>query len=246
MIETAAALVLAHVLADFVFQTDAMVRSKALPGVLLVHVAIVAAASWAALGLAPAAGPILLVGISHLVIDWLKQRHGSQTFGPFALDQAAHLAMIALAAALWPASYTAGLWGLPWPSGLDAAKAHAPQAMVLVAGLVAAVWAGGHAVRAMMAGLPIPADPTEDDRLPQGGRLIGRLERLLILMLVLADYTAGIGFLIAAKSVLRFSELARDRDRRVSEYVIIGTLASFAWGLAVSFATAAALRALAP
>jgi hypothetical protein len=117
--------------------------------------------------------------------------------------------------------------------------------MAAGAGLVAAVWAGGYAVQALMQGLKLPDDPASDTSLPQGGRLIGRLERLMILMLVLAGQPEGIGFLIAAKSILRFSELAREGDRRVSEYVIIGTLASFAWGLGAAYATAAALAALA-
>ena len=57
-----------------------------------------------------------------------------------------------------------------------------------------------------MIGLP-PPDP---ESLPKGGRLIGRLERAMILMLVIAGQPDGIGFLIAAKSMLRFNELARD------------------------------------
>jgi hypothetical protein len=68
----------------------------------------------------------------------------------------------------------------------------------------------------------------------------------MILMLVLAGRVEGIGFLIAAKSVLRFNELARDDDRRVSEYVIIGTLASFAWGVGAAFLARLALQALGP
>ena len=68
----------------------------------------------------------------------------------------------------------------------------------------------------------------------------------MILMLVIAGQPDGIGFLIAAKSLLRFNELARDQDRRVSEYVIIGTLASFAWGLTTAFATRLTLAALSP
>ena len=47
--------------------------------------------------------------------------------------------------------------------------------MALAAGLIATVWAGGYAVRALMAGLKLPPDPA--DSLPQGGQLIGRLER---------------------------------------------------------------------
>ena len=93
-----------------------------------------------------------------------------------------------------------------------------------------------------MSDLPQP-DPAS---LPKGGRLIGRLERAMILMLVIAGRADGIGFLIAAKSVLRFNELARDDDRRVSEYVIIGTLASFAWGLGAAFLARLALGALGP
>ena len=54
----------------------------------------------------------------------------------------------------------------------------------------------------------------------------------IIFLLVLAGYPAGVGFLIAAKSILRF-----DKDPKASEYVIIGTRASFGWALLVSFAT---------
>ena len=69
----------------------------------------------------------------------------------------------------------------------------------------------------------------------------------MILMLVLADQPDGIGLLIAAKSILRFNELARDAgDRRASEYVIIGTLASFAWAIGTAWATAAVLAGARP
>jgi hypothetical protein len=94
-----------------------------------------------------------------------------------------------------------------------------------------------------MTGLKLPTDPGAD--LPLGGQLIGRLERLMILMLLLAHQPDAIGLLIAAKSILRFNELARDTDRRASEYVIIGTLASFAWAMATAYATLGALRLLA-
>jgi Protein of unknown function (DUF3307) len=243
MLETAVALAFAHLLADFLMQTSAMIRAKARPGVLLLHVGIVTAVSWAALGFPLAPALLALVAASHFAIDWLKLRFGGEGFAAFALDQAGHLAVIALAAALFPGAWAAGLWDdaaalVPWLVRL-------PEGMALAAGLIAAVWAGGYAVQALMHGVKLPADPATDASLPQGGRLIGRLERLMILMLVLAGEPEGIGFLIAAKSILRFSELAREDDRRVSEYVIIGTLASFAWGLGAAYATSALLAALA-
>ena len=79
---------------------------------LLTHTGIVALASWAALGFAPVPLLILLVAASHFVIDGLKIRHGGPGFAAFAADQAAHLAMIALAAALVPGAWTQGLWTL--------------------------------------------------------------------------------------------------------------------------------------
>lgn len=247
MLETAVALVFAHCLADFVLQSDAMVRDKTRTPVLLAHAGIVALASWAALGLAPAPLLILFVAASHVLVDALKLRYGGAGFAAFATDQAAHLAAIALAAALVPDAYAAGLWTRPH-GPLGPWMPLLPQAMALAAGLIATVWAGGYAVRTLMSAL---AFTEARDSLPKGGQLIGRLERLMILMLLLADQPDGIGLLIAAKSILRFNELARDASapdagRRASEYVIIGTLASFAWAIATAWATDAALRALAP
>ncbi len=237
MLETAVALAFGHSLADFLMQTDNMVRFKARLKVLLLHVAIVAAVSWAALGFPFQPLPILLIAASHFAIDWLKLRHGNSGFGPFVIDQAGHLAMIAIAATLFPGAWAAGLWAHAGPP-----LALLPQAMALGAGFVFAVWGGDYAVRTLMSQLT-PPDP---DSLPRGGRLIGRLERAMSLMLVIAGQPDGIGFLIAAKSLLRFNDLAHDKDRRVSEYVIIGTLASFAWELVAAFATHLALDGLGP
>lgn len=236
MLETAVALALGHAAADFLLQTDAMVRYKSRPTVLLKHVAIVGAASWAALGFALAPLLLALVMVTHYAIDWTKIRWGGTAFMPFALDQAAHLVVIGFGAWLFPDAFRGGLWGV---LGADA---RLPQAMTLAAGAIATVTAGDHAVRAMMQNLATP-DPSS---LPRGGRLIGRLERTMILMLVLADQAEAVGFLIAAKSLLRFNELVRDADRSASEYVIIGTLASFAWGFAAAFATGFAFRSLGP
>ncbi len=55
------------------------------------------------------------------------------------------------------------------------------------------------------------------------GRLIGRLERLLLMLLVAMGQWEAVGFLLAAKSVARFRELD---DKTFSDYYLIGTLAS--------------------
>lgn len=239
MMETAVALLLGHALGDFALQTDAMVRRKREPLVLLAHVAVVVAATWVALGLPPAWDLLALIALTHLGIDAAKLSWGGPGFQSFAVDQTGHLAALTLGAALFPDAYGNGLWAR-LASGPLPEAALLPAGMAVGAALLLAVWAGGYAVAALMTGVKMPATI---DSLPRGGRLIGKLERLLIVMLVLAGEPDGIGFLIAAKSILRFNELA-GTDRHVSEYVIIGTLASFAWAIGVGYATLAALRAL--
>jgi hypothetical protein len=89
----------------------------------------------------------------------------------------------------------------------------------------------------------LPADVTAES-LPGAGRIIGLLERGLIFALILLGQPAGVGLLIAAKSILRFG--AVKDDRALSEYVIIGTLASFSWAILVAYGTLLGLTVLPP
>jgi hypothetical protein len=66
-----------------------------------------------------------------------------------------------------------------------------------------------------------------DTSLPNAGKWIGRLERILILTFILVKQFEAIGFLIAAKSVFRFGDLRDESDRKRTEYILIGTLISF-------------------
>lgn len=71
----------------------------------------------------------------------------------------------------------------------------------------------------------------KEDSLLNAGWYIGVLERLFVFTFVVLNYWAGIGFLLAAKSVFRFGDLSRAKDRKLTEYILIGTLISF--GLAI-------------
>jgi len=63
---------------------------------------------------------------------------------------------------------------------------------------------------------------SEEVGLDHAGRLIGYVERLLIVMFILVHEYTAIGFLIAAKGLFRINDTKR------SEYIIVGTLMSFA------------------
>jgi hypothetical protein len=46
-------------------------------------------------------------------------------------------------------------------------------------------------------------------------------------------YFDAIGFLLAAKSIFRFGDLKEAKDRKLTEYVLIGTLLSFGIALLI-------------
>jgi hypothetical protein len=75
-------------------------------------------------------------------------------------------------------------------------------------------------------------DKPEDDSLQSAGKYIGIIERLFVFGFVLYGQWEAVGFLIAAKSVFRFGDLKNGSERKLTEYVLIGTLLSF--GVAIS------------
>ncbi|MGF1638044.1 MAG: DUF3307 domain-containing protein [Cyclobacteriaceae bacterium] len=68
----------------------------------------------------------------------------------------------------------------------------------------------------------------KQEGLPGAGWLIGMIERVLIFTFILIGQYQAIGFLIAAKSVFRYAEIRDDADRKKAEYILTGTLLSFA------------------
>ncbi len=67
--------------------------------------------------------------------------------------------------------------------------------------------------------------------LPNAGKYIGIIERLFVLAFIILGKWEGIGLLIAAKSVFRFNDLKESNSRKLTEYILIGTLLSF--GIAI-------------
>jgi hypothetical protein len=78
--------------------------------------------------------------------------------------------------------------------------------------------------------------------LKDGGLIIGYLERLLIYVFIISGQFAGVGFLVAAKSIFRFGELKESENRKQAEYIIIGTFISFLLAIVISLAAQALLE----
>jgi hypothetical protein len=76
-----------------------------------------------------------------------------------------------------------------------------------------------------------------------GGLVIGGLERCLVLTFVLRGDFGAIGLILAAKGLIRYSEIKDAHDQKVAEYVLIGTMLSLLWAVGVGLIT---LRLIAP
>lgn len=73
-----------------------------------------------------------------------------------------------------------------------------------------------------------------DERELNRGRVIGILERLLILAFTVSDSVTAIAFILAAKGFARFRELD---NKDFAEYVLVGTLLSAGLALSIGFLT---------
>ncbi len=72
--------------------------------------------------------------------------------------------------------------------------------------------------------VPVTKETREpDNKELNAGRIIGILERIIILFFIIIGQFAAVGFVITAKGVVRYKEL---EDRNFAEYVLIGTLMS--------------------
>lgn len=111
--------------------------------------------------------------------------------------------------------------------------------VTLLAGLVAVSWGGDRLVRTFFTQYSRDALDSAETKLQQPdtlgtGRLIGIVERLLIMLLAVAGQYGAIGFVLAAKSIARFKKLD---DQQFAEYYLLGTLLSaliallVAWGI---------------
>jgi len=223
-------------LADFPLQPDRLLAHKRRPGILALHVAIVAAVVVLALGAAPFALLAVLVA-THLAMDAIKVYAFKDTLLSFFIDQLVHLAVIAGLALAFPLAFAHGLWPRLAHDWLGAYQI----LLCLLGGIILSVQTGAIIIRKATAPL---LDQIRDDiqGLRKGGYYIGCLERALVMLLILINQPAGVGFLITAKSILRFGDVKESHQRKLTEYVIIGTFLSFGWGLLVATLTQIGLK----
>lgn len=217
-------LLLAHVLGDFVLQpakwVEHKMERKIKSGYLYLHLLVHLLAMLTVLGFNFAFLPgVFVIVLTHYLIDlsklYLTGRADSKLL--FVLDQLAHLVVIFFVAQ----HYTPQL-GISFSFG--------EQELLFTLTLLCVTSVSSVIIRVLMSAWKMADDSSS---LKNAGMYIGILERLFVFVFIVMGQWQAIGFLIAAKSVFRFSDLTRAKDRKLTEYILIGTLLSFA--LAVAF-----------
>lgn len=74
------------------------------------------------------------------------------------------------------------------------------------------------------------------ESLKDAGLYIGIIERIFIILFININFYEGIGYLLAAKSIFRFGDLTNSKDKKLTEYILLGTLLSFILAIAIGLA----------
>ncbi|GAA3665942.1 hypothetical protein [Microbacterium marinilacus] len=92
------------------------------------------------------------------------------------------------------------------------------------------------AEQTVAASLPAATPKPGPGQVMKGGRLIGPLERTIVFGLTLAAAYPLLAAFIAAKGIVRFPEISRDRDDGDrAEYFLVGSMVSWVQALAAAF-----------
>ncbi|WP_435623350.1 DUF3307 domain-containing protein [Flagellimonas sp.] len=227
MIALTLKLILAHFIGDFVLQPSHWVddklekkwKSKYLYWHMGIHLtALLLLLQFKQLGL------IAIIIISHYLIDLgkLTFTNSKNYRWLFALDQVLHIGIILLLV----------YWKEPFQMNLG--YIFEIPSLLFITFLVFVTYVSGILMRMLLAPYfeeVIKDDDQEGGSLKNAGKYIGMLERLFVFGFILIGQWASIGLLITAKSVFRFGDLNKGKNRKLTEYVLIGTLLSF--GLAI-------------
>ena len=220
-------LILAHLLGDFILQPNSWVadkeKKKGRSIYLYLHVLIHIALTMLFLWDFNLWWVALIVGVSHLLIDVTKLSFQTAKTKRiwFFIDQIAHtLVIVALSIFYFPYFKLEDFFNRESLKIVTAIVFLTVPSSIFIKTIIS-IWT------------PITIDHSkiQTESLVNAGKYIGILERLLVFVFILVNHWEGVGFMIAAKSVFRFSDLAQAKQRKLTEYVLIGTLLSF--GVAV-------------
>ncbi|HEY8930491.1 MAG TPA: DUF3307 domain-containing protein [Mucilaginibacter sp.] len=214
-------LLLAHLLGDFLLQPAKWVEAKnsrrQKAPEMYYHVLIITALTYLFLWDCRHWYLPLIIMVSHLLIDiWKSYRANS--FPYFLADQCLHLFVIIT---VWTIFYFGSSIVFAWiPECLNSA-----HFWILITAYYAVTGPLGIAIGSATRKWQKEAG-MDKAGLEKAGIWIGRCERVLVLTFIITNQYTALGFLMAAKSILRFKD--GEHAQKKTEYILVGTLISFA------------------
>jgi hypothetical protein len=225
-------LILAHILGDFLLQPNSWVKAKeekkTLAWQLYAHASIHGLLSLLLLFDLGSWKLVASIAFSHLIIDYIKLKFQTESskISWFIADQVLHLIVILFLGMYWQNSEKE-LFDFLFSDAfivLATAILFLTQPVSIILGILTKPW----------------SEALSDEReksLKYAGKYIGFLERILIFVFICTHHFESIGFLLATKSVFRFGDLKKSKERKLTEYILIGTLLSFGIALLVGLLT---------
>jgi hypothetical protein len=230
-------LLTAHLIGDYVVQSDRVASGKHRPTYLGLH-AVGHATLLFLVGLTEPRGRwlwVVLAGVlvSHVVVDAWTSRRKVRDWKLLCVDQFLHFAALVIAV------------GMVRPSELQTAAQSVRNVVTksdvyyVLSGATVAIWAGAVVVGRWVA--PFASQLAQRPGLEKAGRTIGLIERALIFLAVVLRLEALVGFVVAAKAILRLPEAREPGHGELAEYYLVGSLASVLWAVLAGVATRWAL-----
>lgn len=213
----------AHVLVDYFFQNQKTANHKNKNGFkskyLVGHIALVFVFSWVLSFQVTFFIGAGVIAIIHYFIDGVKAHFIKRPFIAkylFFIDQLAHIIVFVAVSVAWDRYFgIAPVFEMPISFS---------TAMMCI-GYLICLKPANVLIKEIFYTSDLEIIKAEE--LPNAGKLIGSLERILTLTFIIIGQFQAVGFLIAAKSVLRY----KDTETLKTEYVLIGTMLSF--GIAI-------------
>lgn len=214
---------IAHLCLDYFFQTDRLAKQKNTIGFkssfLYWHALVCFVLAWLFSIQISFVFAAAIISITHFLMDGFKHHlNNSKYFGRYAffIDQAIHLIILVVVVVLFDK------WQGINPS-IDVSINF--KYLLIITGYLVCLKPANIFIREVFKSTEIQV--SSDNEMPNAGKVIGVLERILTLTFLIVSQYSAVGFLIAAKSILRYG----NNETLKTEYVLIGTMLSF--GIAV-------------
>lgn len=218
-------LLLAHILTDFVMQPTRWIIDKRIKKTrsiyLYIHVVIAGLLTWIFLQNLNLWYIALFITVTHYLIDLWKLNKDKDNLRYFLLDQLFHILIILMAWIYLIKGFNHILPFMRW-------LINSPKFLIITAAYLIVIFPTGFLIEKATRRWHSEIELSyQENSLADAGRYIGIFERILVLTFILTNNFSAIGFLIAAKSILRFGDKSESGARKQTEYVLIGTLMSF-------------------